>query len=207
MIKKICLDNAGEFISHAFHEYSMSIGIEVEHSVAHVHNQNGLTESLIKRIKLVARSLLMRASLPMSTLGLVVLHATTLFHIKPTSYHKYSIMQLVFWQEPNISPFWVRCICFNFLTKRDYDGSLEMIENIYVEYDYPIIIKYLEPSIWDFFILQFVDYHFDKYIFPTLKGEKKLENDISWNELSLSRLDPLTKECEPKVQRITHLQY
>jgi len=26
--------------------------------------------------------------------------------------------------------FWVWCICFNFPTKKDYDGSLEMIENI-----------------------------------------------------------------------------
>jgi len=44
-IKKICLDNACEFTSHAFNEYCMSIGIEVEHPVAHVYTQNGLVES------------------------------------------------------------------------------------------------------------------------------------------------------------------
>jgi len=43
-IKKICLDNAGEFTSHAFVEYCMSIGVEVEHPVAHVHTQNRLAE-------------------------------------------------------------------------------------------------------------------------------------------------------------------
>ena len=36
-IKKIRLDNAGEFISKAFDDYCMSVGIEVEHSIAHVH--------------------------------------------------------------------------------------------------------------------------------------------------------------------------
>lgn len=66
-IKKICLDNAGELRCHAFDEYYMSIGIKVEHLVAYVHTQNGLAEPLIKRIKLVARSLLIRVDLPMDT--------------------------------------------------------------------------------------------------------------------------------------------
>jgi len=41
-IKKIRLDNAGEFTSQAFIDYCMSIGISVEQPVAHVHTQNGL---------------------------------------------------------------------------------------------------------------------------------------------------------------------
>ena len=36
-IKKIRLDNAGKFISKAFDDYYMSVGIEVEHPIAHVH--------------------------------------------------------------------------------------------------------------------------------------------------------------------------
>ena len=36
-IKKIRLDNAGEFTSQIFNDYCMSIGIDVEHPVAHVH--------------------------------------------------------------------------------------------------------------------------------------------------------------------------
>jgi len=44
-------------------------------------------------------------------------------------------------------------------------------------------------------------------VFPTLGGERKqLEKNIGWNELSLSYLDPRTKECELEVQRIIHLQ-
>jgi len=49
-------------------------------------------ESLIKRIKLVARSLLMRVNLSMATWGYATLHVILLIHIMPTSYHKYSIM-------------------------------------------------------------------------------------------------------------------
>ena len=41
-IKKIRLDNAGEFIFKAFNDYCMSVGIEVEHPIAHVHTQNDL---------------------------------------------------------------------------------------------------------------------------------------------------------------------
>jgi len=42
LIKKICFGNTGEITSHAFHEYCMSIGVEVEYPVAHVQTQNGL---------------------------------------------------------------------------------------------------------------------------------------------------------------------
>jgi len=89
-IKKIRLDNAGEFTSHAFNEYCMSIGIEVEHLVAHIHTQNGLAELLIKGLKLIARHLLMKANLPMTTWGYAILHAAVLIRIRLTSYHKYS---------------------------------------------------------------------------------------------------------------------
>lgn len=36
-IKSIRLDNAGEFTSQAFDDYCISIGIQIEHPVAHVH--------------------------------------------------------------------------------------------------------------------------------------------------------------------------
>ena len=41
-IKTICLDNACEFSSQAFLDYCMSIRIDVQYSIAHVHTQNGL---------------------------------------------------------------------------------------------------------------------------------------------------------------------
>ena len=57
-IKSIRMDNAGEFTSKAFDDYCMAMGIKVEHSVPHVHTQNGLAEALIKRIKFIAGQLL-----------------------------------------------------------------------------------------------------------------------------------------------------
>ena len=65
-IKSIRLDNAAEFSSKAFNDYCIALGIEVQHSVPYVHTQNGLAESLIKRIKLIARQLLQNCNLPTS---------------------------------------------------------------------------------------------------------------------------------------------
>ena len=65
-IKTIRLDNVGEFTSQTLNDYCMSIEINVEHPVAHVHTQNGLAESLIKRLQLIARPLLMKTKLPTS---------------------------------------------------------------------------------------------------------------------------------------------
>ena len=62
-IKTIRLDNAGEFTSQTFNDYCLSTGITFEHHVAHVHTQNDLAESLIKRFQLIARPLLMRTKL------------------------------------------------------------------------------------------------------------------------------------------------
>ena len=49
-IKKIRLDNAGEFSSQAFIDYCMSIEIDVQYSISHVHTHNGLAEFFIKRL-------------------------------------------------------------------------------------------------------------------------------------------------------------
>ena len=57
-IKTICLDNVSEFSSQTFLDYCMSIGIDVQHLVAHVQSQNGLAESFIKRLQLITRPLL-----------------------------------------------------------------------------------------------------------------------------------------------------
>jgi hypothetical protein len=96
IIKTIRFDNADEFASQAFNDYCMSLEINIEHHVAHVHIQNGLVELLIKHLQLIARSLHMRTKLLVSTWGHAVLHAATLIHIRPTTYHKFSLLKLVF---------------------------------------------------------------------------------------------------------------
>ena len=102
-IKTIRLDNAGEFTSQTLNDYCMSIGINFEHPIAHVHTQNGLAESLIKRFHLIARPLLLNTKLPTSTKGHAVMHAPSLIRIRPTSSHEYSTSQLVLGKQPNIS--------------------------------------------------------------------------------------------------------
>ncbi|WRX28465.1 Reverse transcriptase [Theobroma cacao] len=78
---------------------------------------------------------------------------------------------------------------------------------IYVGYEYPSIIKYLEPSTGYLFTARFADCHFDETIFPILEGEnKQLEKKISCNTLSLSSFDLRTNQCEQEVQKIINLQ-
>ena len=208
-IKKIRLDNAGEFTSQTFNDYCMSIGIDVEHPVAYVHTQNGLAESFIKRLQLIARPLLMKSKLPISCWGHAILHAAALIRIRPTSYNKTSPLQLVFGHIPNISHIRIfGCAVYVPITppQRTKMGPQRRL-GIYVGFESPSIIKYLEPMTGDLFTARFADCHFDESIFPTLGGKNnQLGKDISWNELSLSHFDPRTKECELNVQKIIHLQ-
>ena len=102
-IKKIRLDNTGEFISKAFDNYCLSVRIDVEHPIAHVHIQNGLAEAFMKQLKLIAQPLLMRTKLPIYAWGHAILHATALVRIRPTANHQQSPFQLVLGQIPNIS--------------------------------------------------------------------------------------------------------
>ena len=101
-IQSIQMDNAAEFSSKAFNDYCMALGIQVQHTVPYVHTQNGLAESLIKRIKLIARPLLQNCNLPTSCWGHAVLHAADLIQLRPTTYHIISPMQLVRGNTPNI---------------------------------------------------------------------------------------------------------
>ena len=94
-IKAIRLDKAGEFTSQTFTDYCMLVGINVEHLIAHTHTQNGLVESLIKCLQLIAQPLLMKTKLLTSTWGHAIMHAASLVRIQPTTYHEYSPSQLV----------------------------------------------------------------------------------------------------------------
>ena len=102
-IKSIILDNAIEFSSKAFNDYCMALGIEVQHSVPYVHTQNGLAESLIKTIKLIARPLLQNCNQPTSCWGHATLHAGDLIQLHPTTYHIAFTLQLVRGDPPSIS--------------------------------------------------------------------------------------------------------
>ncbi|GJR07708.1 disease resistance CC-NBS-LRR class family protein [Tanacetum coccineum] len=208
-IKRVRLDNAGEFTSQAFNDYSMSVGIVFEHPVAHVHTQNGLAESLIKRLHLIARPLIMRTKLLISIGGHVILHVASLICMRPSANHVYSPMQLSFGQEPNISHLRIfGCAVYVPIAppQRTKMGPQRRL-GIYVGYEMISIIRYLEPLTGDVFTACFTDNHFNEAIFPLLWGEKKNhEKDVSWSEPSLLYLDPRTKQSEIEVKKIMHMQ-
>lgn len=94
-IKSIHLDNDGEFTFQTVNDYCMSIGIDIEHSVAHVHTQNGMAESFIKRLQLIARPMILRSNLSTSAWGHAILHASALVQLRPSSLQQYSSLQIV----------------------------------------------------------------------------------------------------------------
>ena len=152
-IKKIHLDNVGKFISTSFDDYCMSVGIEVEHPIAHVHTQNGLAEAFIKRFQLIARPLLMRTNLPIYAWGNAILHAATLVLIRPTANHQQSPFQLVLGKIPNLSHLRVfGCIVqVPIAPPQCTKTGPQRRSGIYIGFDSPSIIKYLEPLIGDVF--------------------------------------------------------
>ena len=80
---------------------------------------------------------------------------------------------------------------------------------IYIGFDSPSIIRFLEPLTGDVFTARFADCHFDETNFPSL-GEKKTSSEekreLSWKVPSLIHLDPYTSQCENEVRKIVHLQ-
>lgn len=86
---------------------------------------------------------------------------------------------------------------------------------IYVGYDSPSIIRYLEPMIGDVFTARFPNYQFDETIFPSLGGDKIVleerivhvkqpfpeeRRELTLNTSTLSHLDPRTSQCENEVR-------
>jgi hypothetical protein len=86
-----------------FNDYCMVLGIQVHHSISYFHTQNGLEKSPIKRIKLIARPLLMNCSLSTSCWGHVLFHDVELIQLRPTTCHNTFPLQLVRANPPNIS--------------------------------------------------------------------------------------------------------
>ncbi|KAM1330898.1 hypothetical protein ACFX2H_043129 [Malus domestica] len=62
---------------------------------------------------------------------------------------------------------------------------------IYVGFDSPSIIRYLEPLTGDVFTARFADCHFDETVFPSLGREKIVpeeRQELTWVVPTLSHL-------------------
>ena len=97
-----------------YDNYCMSVEIGVEHSIAHVHTQNSLAESFIKRLQLIARPLFMRAKLSTSLWGHAILGDVTLVRIRLATYHKYSPITISNDYDLNISHLRFFCVHYMF---------------------------------------------------------------------------------------------
>jgi hypothetical protein len=118
-----------------------------------------LVESLIKRIKLIARPLLQGCNLPTSCWGHAVLHATDLVQLCPITYHTTSPLQLVCGDQPSISHLWkFGCVIYTPISppKRTSMGPHRKL-GIYVGFQSPFILRYLEPLTGDLFTAWFAD--------------------------------------------------
>ena len=122
----------------------------------------------------------MKSSLPSSAWGHAILHAAALIRLRPTADHKYSPLQLVSGREPNLSHLKVfGCAIYVLISppQRTKMGPQRRLR-IYIGFNSPSIIKYLEPLTGNVFTARFADCQFDETIFPILGGEKeKLENN------------------------------
>ena len=84
-------------------------------------------------------------------------------------------LQLAFGQEPNIFHLKIfECAVYVPIAppQRTKMGPQRRL-GIYVGYESPSIIRYLEPKTGNDFTARFADCHFNEVIFPVLGGEKK----------------------------------
>ena len=101
------------------------------------------------------------------------MHVATLIRPRPTSYHKVSSLQLVIGQGPNISHLRIfGCdVHVSVAPPNRTKMGLQRRLGIYVEFESPSIIHYLEPLSGDMFTARFADCRFDETVFPKLGGE------------------------------------
>jgi hypothetical protein len=153
-IQSIRLDNVTEFSSRAFNYYCMAQGIQMQHLAPYIHTQNGLAESLIKRIKLIAKSLLHKWNLTITCWGHSVLHVADLIQLRPTTYHSTSPLYLVRGNATNISHLQkFGCTVYALISplKHIYIPPPPRKLGIYIVYHSSSIIKYLVSLTRDLF--------------------------------------------------------
>jgi hypothetical protein len=118
-------------------------------------------------------------NLPIFYWGHAVLHAADLVQLRPTAYHITSPLQLVHGDQPSISHLRkFGCVIYTLISppKRTSMGPHRRMR-IYVRYQSPSILKYLEPLTGDLFTARFTDYIFNEDYFLTLGGDNKFIND------------------------------
>ena len=94
----------------------------------------------------------MRSKLPFTAWATQNLHAPKLIRIRPFSEHRYPLSQLLTSQEQDIPHHKIFGCVINVLIAPPQRTKMgpQKEDEIYVGYDSPTIIKYLEPTIGDY---------------------------------------------------------
>jgi hypothetical protein len=169
-IKILRVGNAGEFTSKSFDEFCTAAGIDTQYPVPYVHFQNKIAESVIKRIQMIARPMLMMSQPPTLAWGHVVLHAASLLKYRPSAFNQQTPHHLACGLPPNIShlrTFGCQVLVSILGPKRTQMGP-QRRKGIYIGCHSPSIIRFIEPVIGDIFKTRFQYYHFFEDIFPGL---------------------------------------
>jgi hypothetical protein len=112
----------------------------------------------------------MNCKLPSSCWGHAVMHATDLIQLRPTAYHSTSPIHMVRGNPPSISHLrkFGCCVYIPISPPQRTVMGLHRKVGIYVGFQSPSIIKYLEPLTGDLFTARFADSIFDEEHFPAL---------------------------------------
>jgi hypothetical protein len=156
--------------------------------------------------------MLMNCKLPTTCWGHAALHAADLIQLRPTTYHNNSPLYLMRGNPPSISHL-RKFGCATYVPisppqRTSMDPHMRM--GIYMGYQSPSIIKYLEPLTGDLFMARYAYCIFDEDHFLAPEGETKYQNmcqEIDWNVQGISASDPHTQETEFQVQKIINLQH
>ena len=107
------------------------------------------------------------------------MHDAILVRIRLTAYHEYFPSQLVLGKQANISHLRIfSYVVYISITPTQHTkmGPQWRLE-IYVGFDSPSIIRYLEPLTEDVLTTYFADCHFNESIFPLLGEEKSVPEE------------------------------
>ena len=208
-VKTLHMDNTGEFKSQHFEDYCMATRIELTYSVPYEHSQNGLAEAFIKKIQLISRPLLIQANLPSYFWGHAVLHAATLLRYRPTLLNDFSPLELLSGQKPDISHFrvfgcqvWVPTVEPKRITINHH-----RVEGIYVGFDSPSIIRYLNPETGVLHKARFQNCKFDETVFPSVIVSKPNTPLEFWAPETLTmNPDPRIALTDSEVEKILDLK-
>jgi hypothetical protein len=191
--------------SPTFDDYCTAVGIDCQYPVPYIHFKNSLAKAIIECLQVIARPLLMHSQLPTTAWGHSVLHANALVPYWPSAFSPHQIGTGIPPDLSHLCSFGCQIMVPIASPKRTKMGFQRQLR-IYVGFDSPSIICYLEPTTKDVFKARHMDCYFDENIFSKLNilNQHPLP-PLEWERTSPFWQDIWTNHGEREVQRIRQL--